>query len=367
MLNSVLDKSTKKFAVIIGINYFNTPNQLNGCINDANHLKEFLIEKAGYLPENILLLTDDANGLKPTKQNIINAFNTLVSKALNEGFTELWLSYSGHGSYVDDLNRDEKDFRDEALCPSDFATSGLIIDDFIYDNLISKLPSTTTLFSLMDCCHSGTILDLPLIYNTSMIKNNTHIPLASVISISGCKDDQTSDDAYINNSYAGAMTWSFLNALSKANYNISLIDLVNNMKVLLKRDHTQIPLLALSFDTDFNKKFIQVPPAQVNQLVKKTTKMINFKLTTDYWFHESSWNVWSVDKNMYVFPTNNVFTEKKQTVDVNKQLESGKYKLCVFDTSGDGGVTSIVSNGAITLVHTKMYTGSLGEYAFEVL
>lgn len=370
MSTSVLDQSTKKFAVVIGINYYGTPNQLNGCINDANHIKTFLTGKAGYFPENIMTLTDDANVLKPTKQNIIDSFNTLVNKATNEGFTELWLSYSGHGSYEWDLNGDEKDYRDEVLCPCDFSTAGMILDDFIYDNLIAKLPANVTLFSLMDCCHSGTILDLPLIYNTSLADNNTNKPVASIISISGCRDDQTSADAYIGNNYEGAMTWSFLNALSKANYDIKTVDLVNNMRILLKNSYTQIPLLAISSNVEFDRKFIQPTqaPVIVEQPVQTTpkTKPITFKIKTDYWYYESSWNVWSEAQNKYIFPTNNKFTQKYQEVNITKDLELGKYKLHAFDTYGDGGLTSTVSDGAITLVYGKMYLGRSAEYAFEV-
>jgi hypothetical protein len=370
MSTPVIDQSKKKFAVAIGINYYNTPNQLNGCINDVNHIKTFLVEKAKYLPENIMTLTDDANILKPTKQNIINSFNTLVNKAVNENFTELWLSYSGHGSYVNDLNGDEKDLRDEVMCPCDFDAAGMITDDFIYSNLIVKLPSTVTLFSLMDCCHSGTILDLPLIYNTSLTNNNTNKPVASVISISGCRDDQTSADAYITNKYEGAMTWSFLNALSQANYNIKTLDLVNNMRVLLKTSYTQVPLLAISSNVEFDRKFIQ--PTQTTQLPitnipQINIKPINFKIKTDYWYTESSWNVWSVSENKYIFSTNNRFTQRFQEVNITKDLALGKYKLCAFDTYGDGGLTSTVNNGAITLVFAKMYLGKTAEYAFEVL
>jgi len=372
MTTPIINTSNKKFAVLIGINYYNTSNQLNGCINDANHLKTFLLEKCNYLPENILMLVDDGTGLAPTKQNIINSFGTLVNKAINEGFTELWFSYSGHGSYVTDYSKDEADGKDEVMCPADFATAGMIVDDFIYENLVVKLPKTTTLFSLMDCCHSGTILDLPYIYNQSFITNNSNNRhVASVISISGCKDDQTSADAYIGSKYEGAMTWSFLNAVTNAKYDIKIIDLVKNMRVLLASSYTQFPLLAVSSNAEFDRKFIQpVSTAPITPITptvpSTTTKTIDFKITTDYWFKESKWNVWSFADNKYIFPTDNVFTTKNQSVKISKNLSVGKYKLCIYDTYGDGGVTSLVTNGLLTLVSAKMLSGKLGEYTFDV-
>lgn len=364
MSTPIIDQSKKKFAVVIGINYFNTDSELNGCINDANHVKTFLTGIAKYLPENIMTLTDDAASLiKPTKQNIINSFNVLVNKALNEDFTELWFSYSGHGSNVEDLNGDEKDGMDEVICPCDYETAGMIVDDFIYANLVAKLPSTVTLFCLMDCCNSGTVFDLPLLYNTSLTASNSNKPLASVISISGCRDNQTSADAYINNNYEGAMTWSFLNALSKANYDIKIVDLVKNMRTLLKPSYTQVPLLAISSNAEFDRKFLSIIPTQ-NEIKSKS---INLKIKTDFWFEESSWNVWSFSENKYVYATNNKFTSKNQEVNVTKDLALGKYKLCAFDTYGDGGLTVVIKDGSKTLVNEKMYLGKTAEYAFEVL
>src|SRR5205085_10053017 len=363
----VINSSSKKFAVVVGINYYNTSNQLNGCINDAIHLKTFLIEKCGYLAENIIMLVDDGTGITPNKQNIINSFNTLINKATNEQFTELWFSYSGHGSYITDTNGDEKDGHDEILCPCDFSSAGMIIDDFIYENLVVKLPKGCSLFALMDCCHSGTVFDLPYIYNTSFSTNNSNNRhVASVVTISGCRDDQVSADAYINSNYERAMSWSFLNALANAKYDIKIVDLVNNMRVLLKSGYTQVPLLAMSSNTEYDRKFMQLPTAPITPLPSSSSKPIKFKLTTDYWFKESSWNIWSLNDNKYIFPTNGVFTSKYQSTEITRDLALGKYKLCVFDSYGDGGLTSLVTDGLITLVSAKMYSGKLGEYTFEV-
>ena len=375
MTSTVITPSKKKFAVLIGINYTGTSSQLNGCINDANHLKTFLMDKCGYLSENIMMLTDDTPNSRPTKQNIINSFTTLVNKAKNEQFTELWLSYSGHGSYVTDTNGDEADKQDEVLCPIDYATAGMIVDDYIYANLVAKLPSTACLFSLIDSCHSGTVLDLPYIYNSALITNNNNKNhVANVVSISGCRDDQTSADAYIASKYEGAMTWSFLNAMANANYNINLINLVTNMRVLLKNDYTQVPLLALSLSTDLNKVFMQpnntvTPPVTPTVPVTPNvpvTKSVIFNLTADYWFKESSWNVWSFTDNKYIFNVDNVFTSKSQVVNVTKVLLVGQYKLCVKDTYGDGGVSSKVTCGPLTLVSAKMTSGKLAEYTFTI-
>lgn len=373
-MSTIINNSNKKFAVLIGINYVGTSSALSGCINDAKNLKAFLLDKCGYLPENITMLADDGINTRPTKQNIINAFSTLVNKANNEQCTELWLSYSGHGSYVTDSNGDETDKKDEVLCPVDYDTAGMITDDFIYTNLVCKLPANSTLFALSDSCHSGTVFDLPYLYTTSLINNNnnnTHV--ANVISVSGCRDDQTSADAYINSTSQGAMTWSFLNAMYNANYNITLGDLVKKMRTLLLNGYTQVPQLALSIQSDFDRYLIQygtapipIPTPAPTTPTTPVTKVVNFNIKVDYWFNESKWNVFSVADNKYVFATDNAFTYKYQAVNVSKTLPVGTYKLCVKDSYGDGGVTSKVTCGLVTLVSANMTSGKLAEYSFVV-
>jgi hypothetical protein len=135
----------------------------------------------------------------------------------------VWFSYSGHGTQVADDNNDEIDGQDEAICPLDFQRNGFITDDWLYNNLIVKLPSDVTLIVLMDCCHSGTIMDLPFIFKDNVYqvdsKANTDNFCKTVL-ISGCKDEQTSADAFINNSYSGALTWAFNKVLQDNKFTI---------------------------------------------------------------------------------------------------------------------------------------------------
>ena len=76
-----------------------------------------------------------------------------------------YFSYSGHGTKIrDDDWGEEDDGFDEALVPVDFKSAGVIRDDDLYEILIANLPDGVHMVSLMDCCHSGTILDLPYIF-----------------------------------------------------------------------------------------------------------------------------------------------------------------------------------------------------------
>ena len=50
---------------------------------------------------------------------------------------------------------------DETFVPLDFKEAGQIVDDDIFDILVRPMPAGVTMTVIVDCCHSGTILDLP--------------------------------------------------------------------------------------------------------------------------------------------------------------------------------------------------------------
>jgi hypothetical protein len=56
---------------------------------------------------------------------------------------------------------DEEDGYDETLIPLDFKQHGQIRDDDLLRILVRPMKEGVTMTCLMDCCHSGTVLDLP--------------------------------------------------------------------------------------------------------------------------------------------------------------------------------------------------------------
>ena len=58
----------------------------------------------------------------------------------------------------------------QTLIPVDFQSAGQIIDDELYERLVTKMPAGVTVVVLMDCCHSGTALDLPYQINATQSK-----------------------------------------------------------------------------------------------------------------------------------------------------------------------------------------------------
>lgn len=71
--------------------------------------------------------------------------------------------YSGHGSRQRDYHGDEVDGYDETLCPLDFETQGMIVDDEINAAIVKPIPHGVKLHAIIDSCHSGTVLDLPFL------------------------------------------------------------------------------------------------------------------------------------------------------------------------------------------------------------
>ena len=264
--NKMSSVKVVKKGLLIGINYTGSDNALNGCINDQQNLCHFL-EKGKYFKRDELTFMDDnrKSNLYPSKANILYQMDQLVTFANKNNDKEvlLFLSYSGHGYYLPDKNGDEEDGRDEVLCPVDYNSRGFITDDVIKSRLIDKLHSKVKLVILMDCCHSGTIVDLKYNYEAGNVNNYRVLgdlkdDPCETIMISGCKDDQTSADAYIRNGvsfeYQGAMTAAFLKNYSD---NTSYRTLIEKMRNWLKKGgYSQIPQLSSSVALNVDNKLI---------------------------------------------------------------------------------------------------------------
>lgn len=153
--------SSKRRAVLVGINYVGTKAELRGCHNDVETMKRYL-QSQGYEESDMRILMDDGNSEMPTHKNIHAAMRWLVEDA-NPG-DSLFFHYSGHGTSMRDDDGDEADGKDEALVPVDYESAGLARDDEILETLVLPVKKGVLLTCVFDCCHSGTIMDLPYVF-----------------------------------------------------------------------------------------------------------------------------------------------------------------------------------------------------------
>lgn len=113
--------------------------------------------------------------------------------------------FAGHGTEVADTNGDEEDNFDEAFCLVD-EQGGMSKDTYLKDeefvNVITgNVKVGAKIVVIADCCHSATAADV----------NNPRWDGYKVVSISGCKDAQTSGDT----GRGGIFTHSLLYAIER--------------------------------------------------------------------------------------------------------------------------------------------------------
>lgn len=263
-----------KRALLIGINRYQIPGaDLRGCVNDVEDLRTALVEFHGFSKSDIELLVDG----KATKKAMEAGIRKLVRDSKKGDIAVL--HYSGHGSNVPDDNDDEADGRDEILCPTDLDWDDPMRDDWLRETL-DGLRAGVTFTAIMDCCHSGTntraILPpdapvkeryLPSPWGLKATESGRALPrkvsselrkssrksrkakdivnadLPEVL-LTGCRDTQTSADAFIDGRYNGALTYAIVDAIRRANGRLTYRELHDRASVVLKdKNFDQVPQL----------------------------------------------------------------------------------------------------------------------------
>jgi hypothetical protein len=225
----------KRLSLHIGLNEiderrYGSPGTLYGCINDANAMQR--------VAEDRNFTTDILINEKATIDAVLEHLKSDADQ-LSEG-DYYFLTYSGHGGQIPDLDGEERDKLDETWCLYDMQMA----DDMLYGALVRFAPGVRV-FILSDSCHSGTVTrNLVATVTTEVAERrdaarkprSKRLPLAvtkaeyanheaeyqqkkellqalprpaadaQVILISGCKDDQESLDGDEN----GAFTTEFL-------------------------------------------------------------------------------------------------------------------------------------------------------------
>jgi hypothetical protein len=263
-----------KRAFLVGINRYRIAGaDLRGCVNDVKDLSAALVDFHGFRKSDISVLTDFA----ATKKAMQAGIKALIRDS-KKGDVAV-VHFSGHGSHVPDDNRDESDGRDEILCPADLDWDDPLRDDWLRTTLDGVKPGVN-LTVIMDCCHSGTntreVLPpdapvkqryLPSPSTLKAVESGRSEPrkisselraspraarkardivkaeLPEVL-ITGCRDTQTSADAFINGRFNGALTFALVESIRKGRGRLTYRQLHDRAAAVLKtRKFEQVPQL----------------------------------------------------------------------------------------------------------------------------
>ncbi|KAI0557949.1 Meiotic coiled-coil protein [Gracilaria domingensis] len=180
-------KLRRRKALLIGIGYRNhkhlTP--VPGARNDVLAMFELLSGPFfGFPQSDIHILCDEpltagaCSAVQPTRAQIIRELLWLT-EGIVAGDSVVFF-FAGHGEMVHDTSGDEIDTGfDQCIMPVDFVPRPLyddkgrlrirgvdpILDDIIYKLLVKAVPEGAKVTAIVDACKSGTICDLPVVYD----------------------------------------------------------------------------------------------------------------------------------------------------------------------------------------------------------
>lgn len=232
----------KKLALCVGLNYPGTNAQLSGCVNDMTDWTAVLMER-GYTVRPLA---------EPTKAELVLALEDLIAQARYRD--RVVFTFSGHGTWIPDLDGDEADGRDEALCCRDFAAGGVLTDDELH-TIFGAARFGVRRLIVSDSCHSGSVSrfsgyigkptpggDLGVaiprflppinvlapedVERAERVENTTarSVPRKGTVLISGCGDLEYSYDASFGGRPNGALTRVAIDALSPAGVSPSVAE-----------------------------------------------------------------------------------------------------------------------------------------------
>ncbi|KAJ2520370.1 Ca(2+)-dependent cysteine protease, partial [Coemansia sp. RSA 1939] len=163
--------SGTKYALIIGINYYNESYSQTSNINGAHTLKTVLVSRYGYKERNVVLLSDDQTDSRnhPTHHTI-----TTHIKRMMHGLQpndSVFFYYCGFGRLPIQLAEDHTEalssirrLREDLILPCDFEQHGAISSTYLQKHLVCGLPQSTRLTAIFNCIANDTVLGVPYKY-----------------------------------------------------------------------------------------------------------------------------------------------------------------------------------------------------------
>ncbi|KAJ2348844.1 Ca(2+)-dependent cysteine protease [Coemansia sp. RSA 2618] len=163
--------SGTKYALIIGINYYELEYSQTSNINSAHAFKSLLMRKYGYLERNIVLLSDDQEGSRsqPTHHNITTHVKRMMREV--QPNDAVFFYYCGFGRLPMQLRERRSEvlsgirrLRCDYILPSDFEMAGAIDAEYLHRYLVRQLPQSARLTALFNSIVHETGLGVPYKY-----------------------------------------------------------------------------------------------------------------------------------------------------------------------------------------------------------
>lgn len=230
MAQNKFPKSASKRALLISSEYVTYSRQgktqrLPGCHTDMWRMRTLLLERYGFLRGDVKLVADYKPHLFPTRHNILYQLHSLASECqANPAIQHVFIYYSGHGTQIPASPSDtnEADLLDECIVPCDYRQAPHYITDNDIYLVLARFPAHVKLLFISDSCNSGTVSDLGYLWDIKTqslkpIANSHDTVQAQIITISGCRDDQTSASVYklsASRTWRGGATIAFESAMN---------------------------------------------------------------------------------------------------------------------------------------------------------
>ena len=155
---TLAQETSRKRALLVGVNTY--PNSarftpLQGCTTDVLLQRELLVHRFGFHPNDICILSDDTRD-KPTRANILNAFEEHLIKPSHEGDVVVF-HFSGHGSQVAESDSPDGDDLNSTFVPTDAANDTGNVNDIMGRTLylLTSALKTEHFCGVLDSCYSG--------------------------------------------------------------------------------------------------------------------------------------------------------------------------------------------------------------------
>ncbi|GAB4379119.1 MAG: hypothetical protein Kow00121_32560 [Elainellaceae cyanobacterium] len=238
------------WAIVVGINHYehlSPQKHLKFAVRDAEQVKAFLCEYAGFAQDNVLLCSDNSPNMgyistQPSRTNLLHILFEEIQKI--EQADNLWFFFAGHG-----ISKEHQDY----LLPCDgrpYLEDTAVSIRFVVDRLRSSQARNIVL--VLDMCRENRIepdarrgIDVEIGSNTQEITHAQASDSQTIITIFACSPGQSSYE--IAELEHGTFTYAFLEGLKQYTVLEQLDRYLQKKVPEINRNHRkqypQIPLI----------------------------------------------------------------------------------------------------------------------------